>query len=421
MSVPGKRILMLLENYHFPGDGRVRREALTLTKAGYRVSVICQRTARQPWHEQYQKIHVYRYPAPPTAPGFWGYLAEYGYSLAAAFVLSLVVLLQQGFDVLHAHNPPDLYVLLGLFYKGFGKRFVYDHHDLAPEMYEVMYGEKGRPLLHKVLRFFERLSLRTADQVITTNESYKRLEMARAGLPAERITVVRNGPEPQRIYAMAADPTLHPPGCTLLGYVGDMGRHDGLDYLLRALHHLVYTLQRTDFRCVIIGVGDMWDDLQALTVDLGLTPYVHFTGWVSDETLVRYLASVDICLDPDPRNAFTDHSSMIKMTEYMALGKPIVAFDLTEHRVTAQAAALYAQPNDEAAFARQIVHLIDHPAVREQMGRLGRQRVENELAWPRQEAHLLNAYAKLDGAPARSTPSASSQTRASITNETNHR
>lgn len=412
---------MLLENYHFPGDGRVRREALTLMKAGYHISVICQRTARQPWYETYHNIHVYRYPKPPTAPGFWGYLAEYGYSLAAAFVLSLVVLVQQGFDVLHAHNPPDLYVLLGLFYKGWGKRFVYDHHDLAPEMYEVMYGEDGRPLLHKALLFFERLSLRTADHVITTNESYKRLEMARADLPAERITIVRNGPEPHRIHAIAPDPTLRKPDTTLLGYVGDMGRHDGLDYLLRALHHLVFTWQRTDFHCVIMGVGDMWETLQALTVELGLTPYVHFTGWVSDETLLRYLASVDICLDPDPRNAFTDRSSMIKMTEYMALGKPIVAFDLTEHRVTAQGAALYAQPNDEVDFALQIAQLMADPGRRDRMGQIGRQRAESELAWPRQETQLLSAYANLAGQRTVSPLPSTSQTRASITHETNHR
>jgi glycosyltransferase involved in cell wall biosynthesis len=421
MATTGKRVLMLLENYHFPGDGRVRREALTLTKAGYTVTVICQRKGKQPWVECYEAIHVYRYPKPPTAPGFWGYLAEYGYSLAAALVLSLVVLVRRGFDVIHAHNPPDLYVLLALLYRPLGKRFVYDHHDLAPEMYEVMYGGEGRPLLHKALLWFERLSLRTADQVITTSESYKQLEMARAGLPAERITVVRNGPEPQRIHPVAPDTTLRPPACTLLGYVGDMGRHDGLDYLLRALHHLVHTHHRTDFRCLIIGTGDMWDELQALAAALQLTPYVHFTGWVNDETLLRYLASVDICLDPDPRNAFSDRSSMIKMTEYMALGKPIVAFDLTEHRVTAQDAARYARANDEADFAGRIAELMDDPTERARMGQVGRQRVENELAWPWQEKHLLNAYARLTDQQTTSTLSSTSQAGASIIHESHHR
>jgi len=421
MAATDKRILMLLENYHFPGDGRVRREALTLTRAGYTVSVICQRKGDQPWYECYQAIHVYRYPKPPTAPGFWGYLAEYGYSLAAAFVLSLVVLVRRGFDVIHAHNPPDLYVLLALLYRPLGKRFVYDHHDLAPEMYEVMYGGAGRPLLHKALLFFERLSLRAADHVITTSESYKQLEMARAGLPPERITVVRNGPEPQRIHPVAPDPTLRLPGYALLGYVGDMGRHDGLDYLLQALHHLIHTHHRTAFRCLIIGTGDMWEELQEQTVALGLTPYVHFTGWVSDERLLHYLASVDICLDPDPRNPFSDRSSMIKMTEYMALGKPIVAFDLTEHRVTAQNAALYARANDEVDFAGRIAELMDNPAQRTQMGCVGRQRIETELAWPLQEKHLLAAYARLHHKHPRATMSSTSQAGATIIHENHHR
>jgi glycosyltransferase involved in cell wall biosynthesis len=392
MASAGKRILMLLENCPFPQDGRVRREALALTEAGYEVAVISQRGEGQGGYENYRGIHVYRYPAPPTGRGLWGYVSEYGYSMLAALVLSFYVLLRHGFDVIHSHNPPDFFVAIAMLYKPFGKKYVYDHHDLAPDMYVALYGDQGRPLLHRLLLFFERLSLRQATHVIATNQSYKRVDMERGGVPAERITVVRNGPDPARVRPVAPDPELRSRGRTIIGYVGDMGYHDGVDYLLRALHHLVYDLGRTDCYCVIIGVGNAWADLKIQAQTLKLTPYVWFTGWVGEAELLRYLSTADICVDPDPKNPFTDRSSMIKLTEYMALGKPIVAFDLTEHRYTAQEACLYATPNDELDFARKLAELSDDPVRRQQMGAFGRWRIECELAWCHSIPPLLRAY-----------------------------
>ncbi len=386
---------MLLENYPFPNDGRVRREALTLTQAGYQVAVISQKGEGHGWYEDFQGIHVYRYPSPPTAGGFLGYLAEYGFSLLSAFVLSLVVLVRHGFDVIHTHNPPDLFVIITMFYKLFGKKFIFDHHDLAPDMYQVLYGKDHSQLVYRALLFFERLSLRQADHVIATNESYMRTEMERGDVPAERITIVRNGPNLTRLRQVAADPTLRSKAKTIIGYVGDMGQHDGVDYLLRALHHLIFDLGRRDFYCVIIGVGNVWEELKAQADALQLNANVWFTGWVSDEELLRYLCSTDICVDPDPKNSFTDRSSMIKMTEYMALSKPIVAFDLTEHRASAQDACLYAKPNEELDFARKLVELMDNPSLRKSMGELGRQRVDTKLAWSHMEQNLLSAYEKV--------------------------
>jgi glycosyltransferase involved in cell wall biosynthesis len=317
--------------------------------------------------------------------------------MLASCVLSLVVLLRHGFDVIHTHNPPDFFVAITMFYKLFGKKFVYDHHDLAPDMYQALYGKEYNRLVYGVLRFFERLSLRQADHVIATNQSYKRLEMERGGVPEAQITVVRNGPNLARMRLVDPDPGLRSKARTIIGYVGDMGDHDGVDYLLRALHHLAFDLGRTDFYCVIIGVGNAWEDLKVQAQVLQLTPYVWFTGWVSEEDLLRYLSTADICVDPDPKNSFTDRSSMIKMSEYMALGKPIVAFDLTEHRATAQGACLYAYPNDEMDFARRLVGLMDDPARRQAMGELGRRRVETELAWHHAVPHLLGAYEKVFG------------------------
>ncbi len=340
----GSRILMLLENNPFPQDGRVRREAYTLIEAGHQVSVIAPKSAGQPWKEIVNGVTVYRYPKPPEAQGLIGYLWEYGYSLVATFVLSILAFFRGGFDVIHSHNPPDLFVLLALIYKPFGKRFVFDHHDLSPEMYYARFGGKGSRLLFNALVFFERLSCKVADHVISTNQSYKDMAISRSGVPHERITVVRNGPDLERVYLVDPDPKLRQTGKTILGYVGTMGFQDGLDYLLRALHSLVYDLGRTDFYCVIIGKGDAFETMKALMTELNLDDYVWFTGTISDADLLRYLSTTDICLDPDPSNPFNDRCTMIKMTEYMVLQKPIVAFDLPEHRVTAQDAAALRHP-----------------------------------------------------------------------------
>lgn len=392
---PGNRVLMLLENSPYVSDSRVRREAETLVGAGYQVTVISPANSAGPGTMVLNGVRVYRYPLPPTSSGFLGYLVEYGYSLVVAFFLSIYVFFRHGFDIIHAHNPPDLYVLIAAFYKPFGKRFVFDHHDLAPEMYYARFGGQGNPLVFRALQFFERLSCRLADHVIATNHSYRAMEMERGGVPAERITVVRNAPDPKRMRLVEPDPQLRQSGKAIIGYVGALGAQDGLDYLLRALRHLVYDLGRTDFYCVIVGKGDTLPALRQLATELRINDHVHFTGWVSDDDLLRYLSSADICVDPDPKNPFNDRSTMIKMMEYMALAKPIVAFDLTEHRVTAQDAAVYARPNDELDFARRIAELIDDPERRRVMGLRGQERVTTQLEWSHQAAQLLSVYDRL--------------------------
>jgi glycosyltransferase involved in cell wall biosynthesis len=250
--------------------------------------------------------------------------------------------------------------------------------------------------VHLALLALEKLSLRCADHVIATNQSYRAMEMERGGVPPERITIVRNGPELNSRQMVEPDPGLRQKGKIIIGYVGIMGFQDGVDYLLRALHHLVHGVGRTDVFCVLIGgLGSAQPSLKQLTTQLGLDDYVWFTGWVSDADLLRYIASADICVDPDPSNPFNDRSTMIKMLEYMAQGRPIVAFDLPEHRFTAQAAALYVQPNDELEFARALAQLADDPARRRAMGVMGRQRIETELAWHYSAQSLVEAYRRL--------------------------
>jgi len=393
VKVPANnRILMLLENQTYPRDFRVRREATALTAAGYRVSIICPAGPGQPFRETSNGVHLYRYAQPSEAHGFLGYLWEYGFAMAATFVLSLLVFFCEGFDVVHAHNPPDTFVFIAAFYKLLGKRFVFDHHDLSPEMYQARFPGGGSRLVLGTLIFLERLTCRLADRVIATNESYKKIEMERDRVPESRIMVVRNGIELQDLPSAEPDPALRPAGKTIIGYIGVMGFQDGVDYLLRALGHLVRDLGRTDFFCVLVGGGDAFPDLKSLAEQQHISEQILFTGMVHHSEVPRYLGIADICVAPEPSAPYNDHSTAVKLMEYMSLAKPIVAFDLTEHRFTARGAAAYVKPNDELEFARTIAELMDDPARRKKMGLLGRQRMETELAWQYSIPKLLQVY-----------------------------
>jgi glycosyltransferase involved in cell wall biosynthesis len=391
----GKRVLMLVENNPFPQDTRVRQEANALVKSGHQVTVVSPRSPEQTWREVLDGVKVYRYPAPLTADSFLGYIWEYGYSLVAMFVMSLLIWICEGFDIVHSANPPDTTSFIGVFLKLFGKKFIFDHHDLAPEMYKVRFAGRSNELVFKVLLWLEEFSCHFADHVIATNRSYKSIEMERGKVPEKRITIVRNGPDLDRLQPVEPDLDLRARGNLIIGYVGIIAQQDGVDYLLRALKHLSNDLGKIGFYCVIIGKGDELDSLIRLAHSLGLEDHVWFTGYVPDEDLIRILSSADICVDPDPSNPFNDRCTMIKMMEYMALGKPIVSFDLPEHRVTAQEAALYALPNNELDFARQIMMLMDDPERRRKMGQQGRERIEKELAWSHQEKYLLEVYESL--------------------------
>jgi glycosyltransferase involved in cell wall biosynthesis len=397
-AFPNNRILMLLENRPYPQDVRVRREADALVAAGYSVSVICPADPGQPLFEVVKRVRVYRYAAPQPAAGFLGYLWEYGYSMVMSFILSLIIFFREGFDVIHAHNPPDTFVFIAAFFKLFGKRFVFDHHDLSPEMYEARMPGGGNRLVYHALILLEKVTLFFADHVIATNESYKQIEMERGSVPDERITVVRNGIELAAARHAEPEKSLVEKKKTIIGYVGVMGFQDGVDYLLRSLHHLIHDLQRRDFYCVLVGTGDAWPRLRALSRDLGLDEYVWFTGFISNDKMQSCLSAAHICVAPEPSNPFNDRSTMVKMIHYMSMGKPIVAFDLPEHRFTAGDAALYAKVNDELAFAKAISELMDDPRRREALGVSGRRRFEAALTWEHSVPKLVEAYqAVLDG------------------------
>ncbi len=395
MKKPGrKRVLMLVENRPFPYDVRVLPEAQALFAAGYQVTVISPAGRNQPLRENVDGIYVFHYPAPPSAANFLGYVWEYGYSLLAMFVLSMFVWIRPGFDVIHAANPPDTAVFIAMFYKLFGKRFIFDHHDLAPELYTARFDGKSHEFICSALLGLERLSCRVADHVIATNQSYKELEFQRGKVAEARITIVRNGPDLSWLGPVNANQGVLGQKMLMIGYAGTMGIQDGVDYLLRALQCLI-DLGRTDFFCVLVGDGDALPNLRLMAEDMGLARYLFFSGWVDHGKVASYLSEADICVSPEPSNPYNDRSTLIKIMEYMALAKPIVAFELPETRFTAGEAAIYATPNEELDFARKIATLMDDPTRRKKMGRIGRERVENELAWLHQKDNLLDAYSRL--------------------------
>ena len=384
------RVLMLLANHSVPQDIRVWQEAILLTKNGWRVSIIC-RSDSQGKSEILQGISIYRFPSTPTVYGFTGYAMEFFYSTLMCFILSLKVFLKENFDIIHAHNPPDTLAFIGLFYKILGKKYIFDHHDLSPELY-LSRTRKNNKLLYKILLFFEKLSCRVANIVIATNESYRKIEIKRSRVLSNKIYIVRNGPDPGRIYSVNPDNKLRLLNKVIIGYVGAMNPQDGVDYLLRALYHLCYDLKRKDFYCILIGKGDALSYLKRLVLELNISDNIRFTGYIPDEDMRRYLSTADICISPDPSSPLNDVSTWTKIMEYMAMGKPIVAFDLPETRFSAQKAALYAKPNDEFDFAKKIAILMDNPELRKKMGEFGRRRVEKELAWEHVSKPLLQAY-----------------------------
>jgi glycosyltransferase involved in cell wall biosynthesis len=392
MSVPKKqRIVMILENGGYPEDTRVYLEARALTEAGHRVSVVC----RDGWnhkksHEVLDGVRVYRYPAPPDRASLGGYLWEYGYSFSMALAISFYILVRHGFDVVHIHMPPDLNGMLGVLYQLFGRRFVMDHHDLSPELYRAQNRKNG--FLYRMLLFFERISCRRADRLIATNATQRRIQIERGGARQEHCFIVRNGPA--EFFLQECEPVVHAQKGqrTVIGFVGEMGEQDGVPALIRAFHLLKTELNRPDFLGVLVGTGRCHADIKNLVDELDLSDQVIFTGSIPFHLVPSYIASFDIGATPDLSNPYTDSCTTIKTMEYMAMGKPTVSFMTTENRVTAQDSALYAENNDERAFAAALAKLMDDPELRTRLGQIGRQRIIHSLAWKHQSQQLRHVY-----------------------------
>jgi len=389
------KVLILVENLSVPFDRRVWLEATTLRDAGYKVSVISPKGYHADLESfvEIEGIAVYRYALKEAQPGVAGYVREYSVAMLMTLLLVFRVWRTRGFDVIHACNPPDLFFFIGLVWKIFGKRFIFDQHDICPEMFAVKFGSRFR-FLHKLLQLLEQGTYRTADVVIATNESVKELAMMRGGVPEQRVVVVRTGPDFDRLRIVPADSSLKHGKRWLVAYLGSMGPHDSVDLALKAAHEIVHVRGRADVYFAFIGRGDQTPRLIKFAHELGLADHVTFTGRIPDEALVQYLSTADVCISPDGANGYNEYCTMNKTMEYMAMAKPVVAFDLLETRYSAQGAALYAPPNDVRAFAERIVQLLDDDALRMKLGQLGRMRVEQELSWEHSRGALLDAYAR---------------------------
>src|SRR5215470_405536 len=371
------RALIIVENLSVPFDRRVWQECTTLRDAGWEVHVICPQGTKRDTEPEVviDGVRIHRYPLRAATGGPAGYLKEYGSALRHTLRLARRVRKAAGrIDVVHACNPPDLFFPIAWVLKRRGARFVFDQHDLVPELYLSRF-DRGQDLLYRAVCLLERLTYRAADVVIATNESYREVALRRGGKRPDQVFVVRSAPAVERFRQVPAEPGLKRGKPHLLCYLGVMGPQDGVDYALRSLAALRDELGRTDWHAVFVGAGDTFDAMVELAAQLGLADQVEFTGRIPDADLVRYLSTADVCLSPDPLNPLNDVSTMNKIMEYMAMSRPIVSFDLREARVSAGDAAVYAPANDVSEFAKLIAVLLDDPEQRGRMGEIGRKRV----------------------------------------------
>jgi glycosyltransferase involved in cell wall biosynthesis len=389
MTLQGKHILIIVENLPVPFDRRVWQEATTLTEHGAKVSIICPKMKGYTRSfECIGNINIYRHPLPVEGHGALGYLLEYSVALFWELVLGWKIFLKKRFQVIHGCNPPDLIFIVALFFKLFGVKYVFDHHDINPELYIAKYNKKG--LLYKFMLLAERLTFATANYSIATNESYQEIAVRRGKMPAEKVQVVRSGPRLDRLKLTPGNDKYKKGRAFMVGYIGVIGKQEGVDLLLDSVQQIISN--RQDVQFAIVGDGTELDNLKRKTVRMGLSEYVDYYGRVDDELMLDILNTAEVCVNPDRPTLMNNLSTMNKIMEYMALKKPIVQYDLKEGRYSAQAASLYATNTCTKDFADKIVWLLDHPQQRMDMGEYGYKKVVNELSWEFESKKLISFY-----------------------------
>lgn len=385
----GKHILIIVENLPVPFDRRVWQEATTLKEAGAKVSIICPKMKGYPKsYECINDIDIYRHSLPLEASGAFGYLLEYSVALFWEFFLSMKIFAKKKFQVIQGCNPPDLIFLVALFYKLFGVKYVFDHHDINPELYFAKYSKKG--IFYKFMLLAERLTFATADYSIATNESYKEIAINRGKMPMEKVHVVRSGPKLDRLTLGEGNSSYKKGRLFLIGYVGVIGEQEGLDLLLQSAKIIIE--KRQDVQFAIIGDGTELAKIKTTTAEMGLEDFVDFYGRVDDQKMVEILNTADVCVNPDKPTEMNNLSTMNKIMEYMALKKPIVQFNLKEGKLSAQNASLYAENSSTEDFANKIMWLLDHHEQRIEMGNFGYDRIVNNLSWKHESHKLLYLY-----------------------------
>ena len=397
MSVfAGKHVLIVIENLPAPFDRRVWQEATTLRESGADVSIICPKMkGYDKSYERIEGIDIYRHPLPIEGHGALGYLMEYGTAIFWEFWLSCRIYFKKRFQVIHGCNPPDLIFITALLFKPFGVKYVFDHHDINPELYLAKFGRKD--FFYRCMVFFERLTFRVADYSIATNESYKQIATERGGMDANKVKVVRSGPSLQRLQLTGGNSSYKRGRNFLVGYVGVIGVQEGLDLLLESVQHIVR--KRQDVQFAIVGSGTALDEIKQLAQQLDVIDYVDFYGRVSDEKLVDVLNTCDVCVNPDRPTEMNNLSTMNKIMEYMALKKSIVQYDLKEGRASAREASLYAENDNTQDFAEKIMWLLDNPKESQRMAEYGYDRVLNQLSWDYERVRLVDFYREVFGLP----------------------
>lgn len=388
-----KHILFILENSVFPFDVRVRSEALAAKRYGFDVSVISTgNELAKKNYEIYNGIEIYRHKRTSIAKGKLRFISEYMNAFFWEFLLSLKIYRKKPFHIIHAANPPDHIFIIALFYKLFGVKFIFDHHDLTPELY-LTHFSGHKDFMFRILYLLEKLSCKLADAVISTNISYQRVVNQRHNINSEKIFIVRNDPAAHDDLFKTINKNINVNGKKVLLFLGGINAQDGVDVLLKSLYHLVNDLNESNFICKIVGGGDALPAAKNIARDLQLEPYVDFKGWITDKKRVKeYLSSAHICMEPAPYNELNRHSTFIKIMEYMSAGKPIVAFDLKETRYSAKNAALYIKPEDSLGFAAAVKKLMDEPVLRDKLGSAGEKRIKERLNWKNASLNLENAY-----------------------------
>jgi glycosyltransferase involved in cell wall biosynthesis len=390
------KILMLLENHPYNQDMRVKFHAEALAEKGFQVLVVSPHGKKESWIEVQNGVTIYHFPAIQSGIKTLGYFLEYGYGILMISLMTAWLVVTHKIDIISVANPPDTLFVAALFPKILGRTFIFDLRDPSPELYLAKFGSENKDgLLYRTLVWLESCACHLSDYIITVNDSVRRIIIERHKLHPRKVTVIRQGPDFEIIRPSQPVADLRARAGTILAYLGNMSYQDGVDHLLYALHELIAELGYRDWFCVLIGNVDDLTSLTILARKLGIADQLWFTGYLPFEKWVPLISTADICIEPAPANAVNLISTMNKLMDYMALKKPFVVYDLPEHHVTAASSALYAHPNDPKALARLIAYLIDRPDLREELGSLGRNRIEQSLAWPFQRNHLLDLYNRI--------------------------
>ena len=394
MGVKKKHVLFIVENNAVPLDVRVWNEALAVKEMGYHVSVICPNEKSFLRFEKLEGISIYSHWMPLDASGKFSFLIEYGLSLFWELLISLWIFIRKPFHYIHSANPPDHIFIIAIFFKLAGVKYIFDHHDISPENYVAKFGKKD--FFYKMLLLMEKLTFKTADIVISTNESYRKIAIDRGQKNKNDVFVVRNGPNLSNVIFIKPNDKLKEGFDYLVTYVGSIGNQEGIDNLLYAAEYLVHEKNITNIKFIIVGTGPHRKNLVEMSAQLKLDKYVVFTGYIPYKDFYEIIATADLCVNPEHCNDFTKRSTMLKIMDYMVFGKPIIQFETIEGKVTAENASLYVGENDNALFADTIVDLLNDPQKRKQMGEIGQYRIKELLNWDIQKTYLKKAYEHLE-------------------------